>query len=135
MLSRRPVALAAALVLLVAPHLASAQPAAQPTIVKLEFAEYRFNPTQIDLDHGQPYILRLVNTGERAHGFSAKAFFHAAALAPASKPWVRNGVIELPVGQSVDITLTAPDAAGSYDFVCPHMLHEMMGMKGEIVVH
>ena len=130
---RTALALAPLALLLLAPA-AAAQPApAAPTVVTLKLSEYRFEPKEIDLDHGQSYVLRLSNVGLRDHSFSAKAFFQAAAWAPALKPWVRNGVVEIPQGQTIDIPLTAPDA-GEYDFDCTPVMHEMLGMKGRIVV-
>ena len=107
--------------------------AAQPTVVTVQLSEYRFAPNEIDLDHGQAYVLHLTNTGERDHAFGAKAFFKAASVSPASAPWVRGGAVEVAQGSSVDITLTAP-AAGTYDLYCNHSLHMLMGMKGQIVV-
>src|SRR5262249_49488780 len=134
-LARLALALSPALALPLLVGMASAQPApaAQPAVVTLKLSEYRFDPGEIDLDHGRPYVLRFSNVGQRAHGFSAKAFFRGGTVAASSAPWVRQGVVEIGPGDSVDIAITAP-AAGTYDFDCPHLMNEMLGMKGQIVV-
>jgi len=106
---------------------------AQPTVVNVQLTEYKFIPMQIDLKVGQAYVLHLVNTGGKTHDFNAKAFFAAVALAPASTGRVHNGDVELDQGESADIALT-PQRAGVYPLKCTEPFHEMLGMKGQIVV-
>jgi plastocyanin len=111
---------------------ASAQPA-QPTVITVQLSEYKFTPAEIDLDHGQSYVLRVVNTGGKAHDLSAKAFFQSVTVATASASEVHDGEVELAMGESADVAFTA-GAAGTYEMHCTHPLHSMLGMKGRIVV-
>lgn len=37
-------------------------------------------------------------------------------------------------GETVDVTFTVPDAAGSYQFICTYPGHYRMGMRGVLVV-
>jgi plastocyanin len=111
---------------------ARAQPAA-PTVITVQLSEYKFSPVEIDLDHGQSYVLRVVNTGGKAHDLSAKAFFQSVTLAPASASEVKDGAVELAMGESADVAL-ATGAPGTYEMHCTHPLHSMLGMKGRIVV-
>jgi plastocyanin len=109
-----------------------AQPG-QPTVITVQLSEYKFAPMEIDLDHGQSYVLRVVNTGGKAHDLSAKAFFQSVSVAPASASEVQNGEVELAMGESADVAFTA-GAPGTYEMHCTHPLHAMLGMKGRIVV-
>jgi uncharacterized cupredoxin-like copper-binding protein len=106
---------------------------AQPTVINVQLSDFKFVPMQIDLRVGQPYVLHLVNTSGKSHDFSATAFFAAVALAPASAGKVHEGDVALDGGESADIALT-PQRAGTYPLKCTHLFHEMLGMKGQIVV-
>jgi plastocyanin len=110
---------------------AHAQPAA--TRIDVQLSEYKYVPAEIDLNRGQSYVLHLTNTGSKGHDFSAKAFFQAVSLAPGSAAKVKNGGVDLDQGESADIALV-PQTAGTYDVKCTHFMHEMLGMKGKIVV-
>jgi uncharacterized cupredoxin-like copper-binding protein len=111
---------------------AAAQPA-RPTVIKIELSEYKFDPAQIQLTAGQPYVLHLTDSGNKAHDLSAPAFFQSVSLAPASASKVRHGDVDLDGGESVDVAFT-PQKAGTYPIKCTHPFHSMLGMKGEIVV-
>ena len=124
---------AAALVGLVAASGAARAQPAQPPVITVQLSEYKFAPAEIDLDHGQSYVLRVVNTGGKAHDLSAKAFFQSVTVAPSSASEVRDGAVELAMGESADVAFTA-GAPGTYEMHCTHPLHAMLGMKGKIVV-
>jgi plastocyanin len=109
-----------------------AQPT-QPVVITVQLSDYKFTPAEIDLDHGQTYVLRLVNSGTKAHDLSAKAFFQTVTLAPGSAAAVQDGAVELAMGESADVSFTT-GAPGSYEMHCTHPLHAMLGMKGRIVV-
>jgi uncharacterized cupredoxin-like copper-binding protein len=109
---------------------APAQPA--PTIA-VQLSNFKFAPNTIALNHGQPYLLRLVNVAGGGHDFTASSFFAAAAIAPADRRWIQEGVVEVPAGQVREIHLTAP-AVGSYPIKCSHSFHKMFGMSGKIIV-
>ncbi len=111
---------------------ASAQPGS-PKLIEVQLYEYSYMPAEIDLDHGQSYVFRLTNTGNKAHDLSAKDFFASVALAPDSQGKVQNGDVEVDKGQTTDVAFTA-GAPGTYEMHCSHFMHSMLGMKGKIVV-
>jgi plastocyanin len=128
----RTAAMLASVSLLEVCGVAQAQPA-QPTVISVQLSEFRYSPAEIDLDHGQSYILRVTNTGKRAHDLSAKAFFQAVTIAPADAAVVQGGMIEVAPGEMASVTLTTT-TAGTYEMHCTHPLHSMLGMSGKIVV-
>jgi plastocyanin len=103
------------------------------TVVTVQLSEYKFSPAEIDLDHGHSYVLRVVNTGGKAHDLSAKAFFQTVSLAADSGGQVKDGEVEVAMGESADVALV-PNQPGTYEMHCTHPLHAMLGMKGKIVV-
>jgi len=111
----------------------SPSPAQGPATVQVQLSNFKFTPSTIVLDHGQSYVLRLVNVASGGHDFTATEFFATAAVAPADRRWIQEGEIEIPSGQVREIHLTAP-AAGSYKVKCSHSFHKMFGMSGRIVV-
>jgi plastocyanin len=111
---------------------AAAQPAATPDgvpIVRVELSTFDFTPATIRLRAGQPVILRLFNRGDRDHNFQAPLFFLQATNV--SGP-VRNGKVEVPGGQTIDVRLTP--RRGTFRLKCGHTMHATMGMEGDIVV-
>lgn len=114
---------------------AAAPPAASqlPLVVNVHLSNFKFEPKHIVLDHGRSYVLRLRNAADGGHDFTAPGFFAAAGIAPADRPLVREGEVEVPPGKVREIHLTAP-AAGTYKLKCSHSFHKMFGMSGSIVV-
>jgi len=108
---------------------------AQPTVTPIQvvLSEFHYAPSEIDLVHGQTYVLRITNDGKHAHNLSAKAFFATVALDPASAASVKNGAVEVVSGESADVELV-PKTPGTYEMHCTHPLHSMLGMTGKIVV-
>ena len=104
-----------------------------PTPITVQLTDYRYSPAEIDLTHGQSYVLHVVNPGGGAHDLSAKAFFQTVTLEPESVAAVHDGDIEVKGGQSADVAFTA-GVAGTYEMHCTHPMHSMFGMKGKIVV-
>jgi len=105
-----------------------------PAVVNVQLANFKFTPKDIVLNHGQPYVLRLTNVSDGGHDFVAESFFDAASVAPADRRLVAEGGVEVPSGQTLEIHLTAPAAAGSYKLKCSHTFHKTFGMSGMIVV-
>jgi len=101
--------------------------------VDVTLSNYAFTPSELDLKAGTAYRLHFVNSASKGHNFSAPEFFAAADIAPEDQAKVRQGLVELDNGQSVDITLT-PNRAGTYKLECTHFMHKTMGMHGSIVV-
>jgi uncharacterized cupredoxin-like copper-binding protein len=104
-----------------------------PTPITVQLTDYRFAPSEIDLVHGQSYVLHLVNPHGGGHDLSAKAFFQSVTLTPESAAVVHDGDVEVKGGQSADIAFTA-GAPGTYEMKCTHPMHAMFGMTGKIVV-
>lgn len=116
--------------LLIAPTASTSQ---SPATVEVHLSNFRFTPKPIQLEHGRPYVLRLVNDSGGGHNFAAPAFFASAAIAPADRARLRNGKVEVPARQIREIRLVAP-GAGSYPLKCTHFMHGAFGMKSAIIV-
>ena len=116
-----------ALLLLPLPALAQDSPA--PRTVEVRLSSFAFAPQRLSLPAGRPVILHLVNAAGGGHNFSAPQFF--AAASGVSGP-VRDGAVEVPGHQSVDIRLTP--ARGTYRLRCTHTMHTAFGMRGTISV-
>jgi plastocyanin len=110
---------------------ALAQPA-EPVNVSL--TNYAFTPDTLALKAGAPYRLHFTNTESKDHNFSAPQFFAASQVAPEDQAKIKSGAIEVGGGQMVDVTVTTPGQAGSYNFTCTHFMHRSMGMHGTITV-
>ena len=100
----------------------------------LNLSSFRFEPSQIVLEHGAPYRLHFVNSSSGGHDFAAKAFFAAARIRPEDAAKVRGGRIEVGGGESVDVHLVAPPTPGTYKVRCTHFMHSVFGMTGRVVV-
>ena len=103
------------------------------TSLTITLSNYAFTPNALALQAGMTYQLHFTNSGSRDHNFSAPAFFAATEIAPGDQGKVQKGSVEVPSGQSVDITLTAGQP-GSYPVECTHFMHKSMGMHGSITV-
>ena len=109
---------------------APAQPA--PRTVSVQLSSFDFTPRDIRLRAGEPIVLRLTNTGNGGHNFSAPSFFRAAAIAPGQGVAIDRGAIEVPGHRTVSLRLTP--GRGNYRLRCTHTLHTAFGMKGRITV-
>ena len=116
-----------ALLLLPLPALAQDSPA--PRTVEVRLSSFAFAPQRLSLPAGRPVILHLVNAAGGGHNFSAPQFFAAASGVSGQ---VRDGAVEVPGHQSVDIRLTP--ARGTYRLRCTHTMHTAFGMRGTISV-
>ena len=105
----------------------------QPNVIPVELSEYKFSPSEIVLNKGQHYVLRLTDSGKRAHSFTAKAFFQTVSLDPDSASAAKDGDVDLTPGVTADVGFT-PQTAGTYEMHCDHPFHAMLGMKGHIIV-
>lgn len=104
----------------------------------IDLSEYAFAPKEFTLTAGQPYVLKVVNTGAVKHEFTAEDFFGAVAFRKAEdasaefKAWAPREVEVFP-GQSIDLYLI-PTQAGTYKLVCEIEGHFEAGMFGTIMV-
>ena len=111
----------------------SAATAQAPATVEVHLSNFKFAPRTIVMDHGRPYVLRLVNDAGGGHDFTAPAFFAASRIAAGDRAQAMEGEVEVPPHQVREIHLTAP-RAGTYKLKCSHTFHKALGMSGQIVV-
>jgi uncharacterized cupredoxin-like copper-binding protein len=108
---------------------------AQPVEIRLD--EYAFTPNRITLRVGQPVLLRLVNTGARAHDFTAPGFFTTVATRPGDLAGetlrAARGSIDVPARGTREVAFV-PISPGTWDLDCDKPFHGMFGMTGEITV-
>jgi uncharacterized cupredoxin-like copper-binding protein len=105
----------------------------QPTVISIELSEFKFTPSDVVLDKGRRYVLRLTDGGKHDHDLIAKAFFQTVSMDPASASAVHDGEVDLTPGDVADVGFT-PQTAGTYEMHCGHPFHASLGMKGHIVV-
>jgi uncharacterized cupredoxin-like copper-binding protein len=116
----------------IAPRVASAGvDFGQAETVEVTLSSFAFQPSEIRLQAGKPYLLKLVDVSG-GHDFTAPEFFAAAQVAPEDAAKVAKGQVELKGGESAVIHLVP--AAGTFDLACTHFGHAALGMKGKIVV-
>lgn len=99
----------------------------------IQLSSFKFEPSEIVLEHGQAYALHFVNGSSGGHDFAGKEFFAQARIKPEDAAKVSGGRVELGGGESVDVHLIAP-SPGSYKIRCTHFMHSMLGMTGRIIV-
>lgn len=105
---------------------------ADAQVVEVKLSNFDFSPSAIRLDAGQAYALHIVNTASGGHDFTAPEFFAASKVAPQDVVSVRDGQVDLAGGQSATIHIVP--SRGTYNLVCTHTGHALLGMKGTIVV-
>lgn len=99
---------------------------------EVTLSNFDFTPSNIMLQAGKPYVLKIVNTSSRGHDFAAPDFFAAAAVAPQDAARIAGGEVDLHGGQSASVHLVP--AAGEFKLVCTHFGHAALGMTGKIIV-
>jgi uncharacterized cupredoxin-like copper-binding protein len=105
----------------------------QPTVIAVNLSEFKITPSEIALDKGRRYVLRLTDGGKHDHDLTAKAFFKTVSVDPASASAVHDGEVDLTPGDAADVGFT-PLTPGTYEMHCGHPFHASLGMKGRIVV-
>lgn len=105
----------------------------QAETVEIDLKNFAFGPASIHLKQGTAYRLHFVNQSSGGHDFTAKDFFAAAVLDPATASAVSNGTVKLAGSQSADVDLVAPQV-GHFEAHCSHLMHATLGMTGEVVV-
>ena len=111
--------------------LAAASPAmASPYATqRIDLANFRFMPRQVELTANRPVTLVLSNTSGSGHDFTAPEFFASSRIIAGAAP---GGKIGMPTRATRSITLVP--RAGTYRLHCSHFLHSSFGMTGMIVV-
>lgn len=114
-------------------------PSPEPQQVTIRLSEFRFDPSQVEVQRGRPIELHLVNTGKVLHEFvSAVAADTTVDLETGGVVALVRGVdeIEVPPGATVILRFT-PTKAGQFAFRCDAeapVSHHEAGMKGTLVV-
>ncbi len=104
----------------------------------IDLSEYAFTPKDTILKMGQPYEIKVVNTGAVKHEFTAGDFFNSIAFRKAEDA---SGEFKAPApyevevfaGKTIELYLI-PTKAGTYDLVCEIEGHFEAGMFGTITV-
>lgn len=103
--------------------------------------EMAFSPTQISLETGKAYVLKLVNKGKVQHEFASEDFMHHIYIRKV-EAGENNGVeikgaireIELKKnGDHADLYFV-PIEPGTYEFYCELPGHREAGMLGKFIV-
>ena len=113
-MTKRVVTLIAALALVagIACGEEAAEPAAVSETLTIEAFDFYFEPTSLAVEPGASVTIEFTNNGEVAHSWTATDL---------------DAELELTGGESGDLTFTAPDEPGSYDFFCKFHPDEMAG--------
>src|SRR5258706_14204041 len=85
--------------------------------IQVTLSNFNFAPNMLRLQRNMSYAIHLVNSASGGHSFYAPGFFSAMTVAPEDRTKIVNGKIEIPAGQTVDITVN-PMTAGSYPIMC-----------------
>ena len=101
--------------------------------VQIVLSNFSFAPNMLHLQRNISYTLHLMNSASGGHAFSSPELFAAVTVAPEDRGKIMGGKIEIPSGQTVDITIT-PTTPGTYPIVCTHFLHQSFGMHGSAVI-
>ena len=118
--------------LILAAPAASAPEWRQSREVEVRLSSFDIDPGTMRLKAGEPVRLRLVNTSQSSHSFSAPDFFRAARLRSRDQRRVTDGSIDVPAGDAREVALVP--AAGHYRARCSNVLHWILGMRSEIIV-
>jgi len=102
-------------------------------LITVELSSFKYTPATLNLQHGVPYRLHLVNKSSRGHDFVARRFFAAATIAPEDRGKVKEGGVEVGGDEAVDVQLVV-NQPGTYKLHCSHFMHSGFGMKGRIIV-
>jgi len=104
----------------------------QAQTVEVTLSNFAFTPSEIKLQAGKPYMLKLVDGASGGHDFTAPAFFAVASVAPDDAAKIARGQIELKGGETASIRLVP--TAGEFPVTCTHFGHAALGMTGKIIV-
>jgi uncharacterized cupredoxin-like copper-binding protein len=99
---------------------------------RIELSNFDFAPREIRLQAGRPYALVLANVASGGHDFAAPEFFAAAQVMASDAALIAAGKVDVPGGGTRTVHLVPH--AGTYDLVCTHTGHSLLGMRGRIVV-
>jgi uncharacterized cupredoxin-like copper-binding protein len=101
--------------------------------VSMDMGEFYFDPDGISGDAGSELTIELENTGTQPHNFTIE---EGDARGDDFDAWPDSQVqLELADGETDSITLTLPDEAGEYEFICTIPGHYESGQWGTLTVN
>jgi len=106
--------------------------------VKVDLGEMYFNPKELTLVAGIPYVLELTNSGKAMHEFTADQFFRASSIRKITSDDSEVRVpffteIQVLPGKTVNV-FAIPVIPGTFDMLCRLPGHREAGMEGKIIV-
>jgi plastocyanin len=103
------------------------------TFFDVEMGEFFFEPNELEGAAGEEITIELTNDGTQVHTFTIQ---EGAPRGENFDDWGADDVdIEVPTGESGSITLTLPDEAGEYEFICRIPGHYEAGQWGTLTVN
>lgn len=103
--------------------------------------EMAFKPTQISLETGKAYVLKLVNNGKVKHEFASEEFMHHVYIRKVEAGQgngveIKGAIREIELknhGDHADFYFV-PIEPGDYEFYCELPGHREAGMEGKFIV-
>ncbi|HXP02964.1 MAG TPA: cupredoxin domain-containing protein [Stellaceae bacterium] len=124
-------AIAAVLLVALAPAVTHADDWSEAQTVTVVAAEYTFEPSSLSFKRGVAYRLHIDNQGKKMHEFTAPEFFKAIGI---RDPKVINAdltEIVIQPGEQKDLYFIAQQP-GTYKLICSD--HDWAGMVGDITI-
>ncbi len=101
--------------------------------ISMDMGEFYFDPDDISGDAGSELTIELENTGSQVHNFTIE---EGDARGDGFDAWPDSEVqLELTEGESGSLTLSLPDEAGEYEFICTIPGHYESGQWGTLTVN
>jgi uncharacterized cupredoxin-like copper-binding protein len=101
--------------------------------VSMDMGEFYFDPDELEGSAGEEITIELENTGSQVHTFTLE---EGDARGDGFDAWPDSGVDhELDEGETETFTLTLPDEAGEYEFICRIPGHYEAGQWGTLTVN
>jgi plastocyanin len=100
--------------------------------VSMSMGEFYFDPDDIEGPAGGQLTIDLENTGSQVHNFT---ILEGEPRGDGFDAWPNSEVeLELAEGDSDSITISLPDEAGEYEFICTVPGHYESGQWGTLTV-
>ena len=106
--------------------------------VTILFEDNNFEPDELTIKKGKPYIFKMVNVGDRSHDFVDLNLFHNIIVKRLQSDFGRINThhihsFYLKPGSSVSVYFV-PHKSGEFDFFCSISGHREDGMEGIIYI-
>lgn len=99
----------------------------------VEMGEFYFDPDELEGSAGEEISIELDNAGDQTHTFTIE---EGASRGDGFDDWSADGVdIEVESGESGSLTITLPDEAGEFEFICRIPGHYESGQWGTLTVN